>query len=75
MFSKRFDLEQDIMNCWNVTSDLDLLFEELCEGEPMTPDRMQNIVLGMKELYEIKFNKLFRSFESYLAELRAENKL
>jgi hypothetical protein len=65
---KQFDLEQQIMNCWNVTSDLDVLFEELMEGETMTNDRMANIVLGMKELYEIKFEKLFRVFEEYLKE-------
>ena len=63
---KQFDLEQEIMNCWNITTDLNVLFEELCESEKMTNDRMANIVLGMKELYEIKFNKLFRTFEDFL---------
>jgi hypothetical protein len=68
---KQFDLEQEIMHCWNITSDLDHLFEELCEGEKMSNDRMANIVLGMKELYEIKFNRLFHSFESFLKEYYA----
>ena len=68
---KQFDLEQEIMHCWNITTDLDHLFEELMEGETMTTDRMANIVLGMKELYEIKFNKLFRTFDSFLKDYYA----
>ena len=65
---KQFDLEQEIMHCWNITTDLEHLFEELCEGEKMSTDRMSNIILGMKELYEIKFNKLFRAFEEFVSE-------
>ena len=67
--SKQFDLEQQIMECWNITTDLDSLFEECCEGyDSMTVDKVSNITLGMKELYEIKFNKLFRTFEGFLAD-------
>jgi len=67
--SKQFDLEQQIMECWNITTDLDSLFEECCEGyDSMSIDRVSNITLGMKELYEIKFNKLFRTFEGFLAD-------
>ena len=67
--SKQFDLEQQIMECWNITTDLDSLFEECCEGyDSMTVDKVSNITLGMKDLYEIKFNKLFRTFEGFLAD-------
>jgi hypothetical protein len=64
----RFDLEQQIMECWQVVTDLDNVFEECCESEygSMTQDRMANITHGMKELYDIKFNKLFRTFEELL---------
>jgi hypothetical protein len=65
--SKQFDLEQEIMHCWNITTDLNCLLEEICEGE-MTNDRIANILLGMKELYEIKFNKMFGTFEGFLQE-------
>ena len=64
-----FDLEQEIMNCWHITEDLNVLLEEIYEGDPkMSLDRMGNIVLGMRELYEIKFNKLFRTYEHHLQE-------
>lgn len=62
----QFDLEQGIMSCWNVTSDLDILLEELIENEHFTKDQASNIVLGLNALYEAKFAKLFRTFEQFL---------
>jgi hypothetical protein len=53
----RFDLEQNIMAAWNVVDDLKLLLD-VVEG-----DKAQNIVIGMIELYQLKFEKLFESFE------------
>lgn len=63
-----FDLEQDILNCWRVTDDLDLLFKGVMEEE-LTKDQITNALLGMKELYGMKFEKCFRSFESHLKEV------
>jgi archaellum component FlaC len=60
----QFDLEQQIMSCWNVTSDIDALFEGVCDHDPaLTEDQISNALLGMRELYELKFNKLFHLFE------------
>ncbi len=63
----RFDLEQQIMACWNVTSDIDTLCESVIESD-MTTDQIANILLGMKQLYELKFDKLFRTFEELIRE-------
>jgi hypothetical protein len=63
----QFDLEQGIMGCWNVTDDLELLFEELCENEEnFSRDDATNFVLGLQRIYESKFDKLFRTFEEFL---------
>jgi hypothetical protein len=64
----RFDLEQEIMECWNITSDIDDVYEYVMNGngnELSTDerDRVANILLGMSQLYELKFNKLFNTFE------------
>ena len=61
----RFDLEQQIMACWNVTSDIETLFEGVVESD-MTTDQIANILLGMKQLYELKFDKLFNTFEQLM---------
>ena len=63
--SDRFDLEQQIMACWNITSDIDTLCEGVLESD-MTTDQIANILLGMKPLYELKFDKMFRTFEELI---------
>lgn len=73
--ANQFDLEQGIMSCWNVTSDLDILLEELIENEHFTKDQASNIVLGLNALYEAKFAKLFRTFEDFLKEFYHYKKL
>jgi len=62
----RFDLEQDIMACWNVKEDLEMLLEELMENEKFTRDDAANIVLGLSTLYDARFRKLFRDFEAWI---------
>jgi hypothetical protein len=58
----RFSLEQEILECWNVTKDIDLLLESVMEKD-LTKDQICNILLGMKELYDLRFDKLFQTFE------------
>jgi hypothetical protein len=64
--SDQFDLEQGIMECWNVTEELKLLFEELVESDDFDYDKASNFVLGLSTIYESKFQKLFRTFEEFL---------
>jgi hypothetical protein len=63
----RFDLEQEIMECWNITSDLQDVYRYVMEGDSemntVQRDRVANLLLGLSELYELKFNKAFRTFE------------
>jgi hypothetical protein len=55
------------MNCWNVTNDLKDLSEEVLEGD-LTKDQITNALIGIEQLYEIRFNKLFRQFEQLVRE-------
>lgn len=66
--SDRFDLEQSIMECWNVVEDIDLLYTNVLDNpkfdmQPETADRVANLLLGMKELYELRFERLWKHFE------------
>jgi hypothetical protein len=63
----RFDFEQQIMSCWHVTTDIKDLSEEVLEGD-MTKDQITNVLIGMEQMYEIRFNKLFRQFEQLVRE-------
>jgi hypothetical protein len=58
-----FELEQQILDCWTITSQLDTILEGILEHD-LTRDQIANAVLGLKEIYEIKFDKAFRTFES-----------
>jgi len=65
----RFDLEQQILKCWNVTEDVDLLHRTLLDGpREMTTDEISNALLGIQTLYEMKFNELFNTFEKLVQE-------
>ena len=62
----RFDLEQDIMKCWNVVEDIKLLNKYVLEGTPeggtLTTDRIANYLLGLEAVYELKFQELWNTF-------------
>jgi len=64
--SDRFDLEQGIMECWNIVDDLKILSEYACESGDFHRDGVANITIGLGALYQLKFEKLFRTFESVL---------
>ena len=57
----RFDLEQHIMTCWNVTEDIDLLNKNVLEKD-MSKDDISNFLLGLKTIYQCKFEELFDTF-------------
>ena len=76
----RFEFEQQIMACWNVTSDVKTVAEYLMDAplEPGREDKMANMLIGIEALYEAKFEALFSQFEDLVREhantLDANNK-
>jgi len=66
----RFEFEQQIMECWNVTTDIRTVSEYLQDAplEAGREDKIANMLMGIEALYEAKFNKLFRSFEGLVRE-------
>ena len=51
--------QTQLEECKKIFADLDTVLEEILEGEP-TPDQLANVLLGMKQLYEMRFAKLER---------------
>lgn len=62
----RFTLEDQILECWGVVDDLDMVYstEALYEDQ----DRMMNVLLGMQELYRMRFERLFDTFQQLVHE-------
>lgn len=63
----RFDFEQKILECWNITKDIRDLNEQYMNSE-MTEDNVSNYLLGLETIYEVKFDQLFNMFEKMIHE-------
>jgi hypothetical protein len=59
MATDRFDLEQQILDCWKVTDDIKLL-----SGNEAKPEDFA----ALAAVYEFKFNQLWNTFETMCAE-------
>lgn len=77
MTSSIFDLEQQIMQCWHVVDDIEAVTEWFYDSEdwigmdPKVADAIYNKYAGIKELYDVKFDKLFKTFEKVCKEYHA----
>ncbi len=70
MSADRFDFEQLFMECWAVTSDIEEINNFLCDRAPVsieTHDKVSNMLSGMAELYNLRFDRLFAMFEELIA--------
>jgi hypothetical protein len=69
----RFVLEQQIFECWHVCDDIKVVYEESFDSEDvMSEDELSNILIGMQQLYNRKFSRLFNTYEKLLKEIRPE---
>lgn len=61
----RFDLEDMLMKCWRVTDDIDLVTDMVgnMDMSPKDMDKLMNVLIGMKELYNARYNATFEVFE------------
>lgn len=60
----RFDLEQQIQDCWKVVDDVELIRKAWLDGEDFDEDSLTNALLGISTLYQLKFEQLFSTFTS-----------
>jgi hypothetical protein len=78
---KIFDLEQEMLQFANVTEEIELVtkyFLEDSKWEDMAPelaDALMNKYLAIKDLYEIKFENMWHTFEEVCKEYHIAHKL
>jgi hypothetical protein len=58
--TNRFDLEQNIMQCWNVCDDIQLVLDS---WDNLSEDAKQNYLIGLKQMYHMKFETTWDTFE------------
>ena len=69
--TKPYELEEQIMDCWNVCNDLKTAYTQICDGEKEpTIDEITNALMGMQHLYHWKFEQLFFTYENMLKSLK-----
>ena len=61
--SDRFDLEQNILDCWKITDDVNLLYKNVMEEE-LDKDKISNVLLGLQAIYSMRFEQLWETFET-----------
>ena len=61
----RFELEQRIMNVWQVFDDLN---ELILSWDELSEDQQMNILIGIKDLGHLKSQLLFKCFEECIKE-------
>lgn len=64
--SDRFDLEQNILDCWKITDDVNLLYKNVMEEE-LDKDKISNVLLGLQAIYSMRFEQLWETFENLVS--------
>jgi len=60
MHKDRFDFEQEIMHCWSITDDI--------KAFAARDDILTEQWIALAQVYEVKFNVLFDTFEQLIKE-------
>ena len=63
-----FDLEQDILKCWNITTDIGEILDDLESGHMEIHDAAQAL-RAYQQVYENRFERTFRRFEQFNREV------
>ena len=67
MTDKMQDLEQHIMECWKLVDGVKLLYEQVMnKALHKDQDRLENALLGLHTIYEMKFERAFNTYEEVL---------
>lgn len=63
----RFQLEEQIMSCWNICDELAVVADGI-ESDDLSREQAVAILRGLQELYQVKFERAFDTFENSLRE-------
>ena len=63
------ELEQQMLECWNVTKDIELVTKHLIDHtDGYSDDDVMNKYLAIKDLYEVKFEAMWRTLDEVTQE-------
>lgn len=66
----RFDLEEEIIKCWHITDDIDTVCNmiEMTDLEPRDRDKLLNVLIGIRTLYDHKFSQTMETMSSLIVQ-------
>ena len=67
-----FDFENEFIKTSHIINDIDLLYENVMEND-MSKDDITNVLLGLKKIYSMRFEKSFDLFEKLCNECHQLN--
>lgn len=67
MKNYQFKVEQGILDCWQITDEIKHIYTSY-DNPNVTEDNRFNMLLGLHDLYNLKFEQLFDSYEQLLKE-------
>ena len=63
------ELEQQVLECWNVTKDIEMVTRHLIDHtDGYSDDDVMNKYLAIKDLYEVKFEAMWRTLDEVTQE-------
>lgn len=71
MLRKMYDLENEILECRDICEDIKLVYSQVGgDGlkEPTT-DQLMNVLIGIEQLYEWRFEKLLSAYSDAWSEV------
>lgn len=75
MAGSEFDLEQAIMACWGTSDDIELVAQGIVNSsdDSTLVDRVVNLLTGLRELHDLRCNRVLDIFTDMLAEKKINN--
>ena len=67
-----FDFEEEFIKTFHIIDDIDLLYENVMDND-MSKDDIANVLLGLKKIYSMRFDKSFDLFEKLCNEYHQLN--
>jgi len=69
MTDKMQDLEQHIVECWQLVDEVKLLYEQVMDKDlHKDQDKLTNALIGLHTIYGMKFERAFNTYEEVLAQ-------
>ena len=70
MTKDRFDLEAALMNAWNTSEDIDLIYHNTdnLKLNAKDCDTLQNQLLGLKHINDLRMSRVWDVFEELIKE-------